>query len=49
VAAWVLAASMSHSLVGADEGTSWSLGLPPRFIDCVFLAIVGGTVGEQTQ
>jgi hypothetical protein len=31
------------------EGTSWSPGLPARFIDSVFLAIVGGTAEEQTQ
>jgi hypothetical protein len=43
------AASMSHGLVGAGEGTSWSPGLTARFIDSVFLAIVGGTAEEQTQ
>jgi hypothetical protein len=36
-------------LVGADESTTWARGFAARFIDCVFLAIVGGAVEEQTQ
>ena len=38
-----------HGLVGADESTSWARGFAARFIDSVFLAIVGGAVEEQTQ
>ena len=45
LAGTLMAAWMSHILVGAAEGTGEALGMSPVFIGIVFLAIVGGAAG----